>query len=279
MSLLKPFPGKINLYNEGASSALQLKEVGTYLKEKFPQAEVRESGSLAKNYLTSLSEAEQVEARGRLSRELAGIKIRQANKRDAFTTPLPGEIAYEEKYLGSSLSRPAGILYEGFSLVDIFSRLLPEKERGRNTLNIVFTNQLFSTWDEGDLRFHIRSSLYGALNFISTSGIVEAPAKPRDFYLLRQQYELLGRKETGNIELKEKFKGRFLDYDDQRLTGVVKGFCLQALFFHFAQEPFCQDKKCRLYNSHWQEDLIASQLAENAGLCPKHLVQLKQLAG
>jgi len=115
-------------------------------------------------------------------------------------------------------------------------------------------------------------SVYGFPSLISTTGIVEAPAKPRDFYLKQQ----LG---VSLLTLKEEFKGRFIDYNDPRLTEVMKGYVMQALFFHLTGNPFCKDKNCRLYNAHWQEDLIQTQLTSKTDFCAQHQRLLTRLVG
>jgi len=100
---------------------------------------------------------------------------------------------------------------------------------------------------------------------------VEAPAKPRDFYLKQQPGVNL-------LTLKEEFKGKFIDYNDPRLTEVMKGYVMQALFFHITGNPFCKNKKCRLYNAHWQEDLIQAQLTSKNDFCAQHEKILTNLA-
>ena len=109
---------------------------------------------------------------------------------------------------------------------------------------------------------------------ISTTGLIEAPARPREYYLLKQQYERLGR---DLLELKERFKGRFLDYEDERLTQVIKGYAMQAVFYHLVGNPFCEDKGCRLYNAHWQEELIFAQLWSTYEFCGQHEEALDDL--
>jgi hypothetical protein len=148
--------------------------------------------------------------------------------------------------------------------------LLPTEERNLEHVHIAFTGRLFGTVDEGDIRYHARVSIYGFPSLISTTGIVEAPAKPREFYLLKQQYAAL--KAGVPIEaLKEKFKGRFIDYDDERLTEVMKGYAMQAIFYHVFGEPFCKEVNCRLFNSHWQEEVIKSQLEpKEREFCERH---------
>ena len=151
--------------------------------------------------------------------------------------------------------------------------ILPREARTLKSVHIIFTNRLFSTWDDGNKRYHVRTSLYGIPSVISTSGLVEAPAKPREYYLLKQQYDRLGK---GSIELNEKFRGRFIDYEDKRLTEVAKGYVMQAIFYYLTGEPFCEDKGCRLYNAHWQDELIFAQLESEYEFCPRHTRLLKE---
>ena len=75
---------------------------------------------------------------------------------------------------------------------------------------------------------------------------------------------------------KGKFKGKFIDYKDRRSNEVLKGYIAQALFFHITGEPFCSQKNCRLYNAHWQEDLIFSQI-KSGEFCAKHRKVLSKI--
>ncbi len=106
------------------------------------------------------------------------------------------------------------------------------------------------------------------------SGIVEAPAKPSEFYFLQQYYASMGN--TNLDEIKKKFEGRFIDYDDAKLTEVVKGYVMQGTFYYVSGDPFCSKKHCRLLNAHWQEDLIESQI-NHGNLCQDHLKILNDL--
>ena len=70
--------------------------------------------------------------------------------------------------------------------------------------------------------------------------------------------------------LKDRFKGRFVDYDDERLTEVVKGYVIQAVFYTLTGNPFCEDRGCRLYNAYWQDELVFAQLESEYEFCPRH---------
>ncbi len=116
--------------------------------------------------------------------------------------------------------------------------------------------------------YHARVIVCGLPALASTSGVVEGPAKPRAFYIAKRRYSAMGVTPPTEV-LKEEFEGRFIDYDDERLTEVFKGYALQALFFHLVGDPFCADPACRLFNAHWQEELIGAQL-HSAALCDAH---------
>jgi len=201
------------------------------------------------------------------ARKIASIKIQGVSQEIlSEQQPLYGEIEYEKRrILGKTKS--FGILYEGFHLQRIFREIVPREERSLEFVHILFTSRLFATWDDGDKRYHLRTSVYGIPSIISTTGLIEAPARPREYYLLKQQYERLGR---DLLELKERFKGRFIDYEDGRLTEVLKGYAMQAVFYHLVDNPFCEDKGCRLYNAHWQEELIFAQLGSKYEFCGRH---------
>lgn len=53
------------------------------------------------------------------------------------------------------------------------------------------------------------------------------------------------------------------------MTAAAAIYALQALFFFVANgEPFCADRNCRLYNAHWQEELI--HMVKKERLCGRH---------
>jgi hypothetical protein len=216
------------------------------------------------------------ELRDGFSKRLASAKVRDLGNLNVKFEPLYGEIEYEKMILKEPSRRSFGILYDGFRLQAILRDLIPPEERDLKHLHIVFTNRLFGTWDEDDRRYHARVGVYGFPSMVSTTGIVEAPAKPKEFYFLKQRYGALGKTDVPLEVLKEKFRGRFIDYDDKRLTEVMRGYVMQAIFFHLTLEPFCSDKRCRLYNAHWQEEVLEAQL-KPPEFCETHERMLEQL--
>jgi hypothetical protein len=81
------------------------------------------------------------------------------------------------------------------------------------------------------------------------------------------------------LDLETRFKDRFLAHDDERLTEVMKGYVMQAIFYHLTGNPFCQSRDCRLYNAHWQEEVIQAQLKSGPELCSQHQTVIASLAG
>lgn len=144
----------------------------------------------------------------------------------------------------------------------------------KDACQIILTERLFATLGQ-DNKAHIRSSVYSFPSVISVSGIVEGPAKPRQYYLYKQRYASLGAWDLEEAKIKKRFAGRFIDYADRRLNAVLKGYLAQAVFFYLTGEPFCKNKACRLYNAHWQEELIFAQI-QSGGFCLRHQAWLKE---
>ncbi|MBU2568008.1 MAG: hypothetical protein KJ967_04475 [Elusimicrobia bacterium] len=175
------------------------------------------------------------------------------------------EILFEKNRLLDDKNKSFGNLYDGFSYLEAMAPVCGGMKIRRGDAVILFTNQLMATYDEADKRYHLRTAIHSVpLSIISVTGIIEAPAKPREYYLKKQAG-------IPEHELKAEFAGRFIDYGDKRaITECSKGLVLQAIFYAVTGEPFCENKKCRLFNAHWQEELIASQIKNRQGLCPAH---------
>ena len=162
-------------------------------------------------------------------------------------------------------------LYDGFMMQSLYSRLLPVKEETIDNIHIIFDSRLTCTFSEEDYRYHARAIICGTPTIISTTGIVEGPAKPKDFYF-RQIARMSSAGDTE--ELKKQFTGRFIDYDDDRINSIAVGYAIQALFFFLTDgDPFCNDTNCKIFNAHWQEDLIRTQV-NNQRMCQTHLLFL-----
>ena len=251
---------EIILYDEGTAQELDIEEIAQYLAQKMGKVKIEVRGN---PFAFNLSQDKVSD----YARKIAGTKIQEVSQKIlSGQEPLYGEIEYEKRrILGKT--RSFGILYDGFHLLRIFGEIMSREECSLEFVHIFFTNRLFATWDDSDKRYHLRTSVYGIPSIISTTGLVEAPAKPREYYLLKQQYERLGKDLT---ELKDRFRESVIDYEDKRMTEVTKGYAMQAVFYSLTGAPFCEDKGCRLYNAHWQEELIFAQLESGYEFCGQH---------
>jgi hypothetical protein len=241
-------------------------ELAGYLRGQLPGPRVEVRPPLVASYLEGLPPDEREAAIGRLAEGFAAIKIRDPMTQGQDFSALHGEVAYERRRLTSP--RPAfGLLYHGEGVMRLLEEMLPLQERNLSFLHIVLTSQLLGTWGQG--RYHLRAAVYGFPSLLSVTGMIEAPAKPREFYLLKQQYAAAGVPDAV-VELEQDLGERVLRHEDPRLTEAMKGYVMQALFYHIVGDPFCEDKGCRLYNAHWQEEVIGAQLGGDYQLCPHH---------
>jgi hypothetical protein len=149
-------------------------------------------------------------------------------------------------------------LLDGFGLQRIYSDFICEDEMELEHVHVIFKDSLVATYDEVTRRFHARTLICGTPSIISTNGIIEAPAKPRDYYFKMMLSDLL---DSSNEEIKTIFKGRFIDYGDPSVFCAALGFAVQAVFYFLTDgDPFCIENTCTLYNSHWQEEMIRAQV-------------------
>jgi hypothetical protein len=262
----------LHLSVEGFIPHLNIQEIIRYLNRWMRKTHIDFRGNFFQYHLNSLPEEER---RGRvhyLAEKIVPLRVRDATRRDlGDRRSMEAEVAYERRRILQEDFTSFGILYDGFGLQGIFSRLIPEDERGLSHCHIIFTNQLLGSWDEDNHRYHARVSVYGFPCLISTTGVAEAPAKPREFYLKRR----LG---IPLEVLKSEFSGMFIDHGDPRLSEVLKGYVIQALLFHMTGNPFCDDPDCRLFNAHWQEELIRAQLDGKYEFCRNHHQFMNRLA-
>ena len=162
-------------------------------------------------------------------------------------------------------------MYDGFEFHKVISEFISNNDNRIDTLHIIFTNKLTCTFDENDFRYHARAIIGSNPTIISTTGMIEAPAKPKQYYL-----DLMTNFSEDKIEeTKRKHKGEFLEYHDSRLSEVAEVYLLQAIMYYETGESFCEDDKCRLFNAHWQKDLF-SQI-KNKQFCEKHQKMFNEL--
>ena len=246
------------VYADLSSATLHTKDVAAFLRETLGlRCEVRDD-------FFSRHGGRDREA---LARAVAATRVRNLLRPFEAMEPLYGEVQFELRLLEEPTKRVPGILYDAYRYLDVMAGLLPPKERSLKVLHVAFEHRLLGTFGE-DGRYHARSVVCGYPSVVSTSGIVEAPAKPEAYYKVKAQLSAA----LGAVPFeaaKEPFKGRFIDYDDPRLTEVAKGYALQCALYHVTKEAFCEEPECRLFNAHWQAELIRAQV-ESGRLCSRH---------
>ena len=242
---------KIILYDEPTVPQIQLQKLRKFITDTFPvKIEVR------KNFFHNLEENNY--------EKIASVRIFDLKKPFKIHNPLTEEIQIEIENKDMS-NKDETILYDGFEFQKITSEFIPMDENKEETLHLIFTNKLTCTFDESDFRYHARVWVGANPIIISTTGMIEAPAKPKQYYL-----DLMTNFSKENIsEIKRKYKGQFLEYNDPRISQIVEGCILQVIFYYNTGEVFCDNNQCRLYNAHWQKDLLISQI-ENKKICEKH---------
>ena len=249
---------KIILYNEPTVPEIQLKKLEKFLNETFT-IEIETRGNFFQKSNNNIFE------------KIAGTRIFDLKKPYEKHIPTKIEISIEKENKDMS-EKEEMVLYDGFEFQKIISEFIPINESEIDTLHIIFTNKLTCTFDETDFRYHARALIGSNPTVISTTGMIEAPAKPKQYYL-----ELMTNFSQEKIEnIKKKYSGQFLEYHDSHISEIAEGYLLQAIMYYETGEAFCEYRDCRLFNAHWQKDLFFSQL-ENKRLCEKHLKILKEL--
>jgi hypothetical protein len=248
---------RIYLYNEIPKEDLDLKLVVAYLAQKcsFAVIEVRSSIILhfyTKGLIKGLADAWQIDLSGE----------------GAFNKTEEERLDYERKaYLKPETISPR-IVYNGWFLEELLQSKIPQEEAAQDKLHIFLTPRLMVTKEYMARRYHARTILAGRPSIVSSSGLVEAPARPMEYYIFRTGYQVMGQEIPDSV-LKKKFEGQFLDYHDPRLTEVILGYLLQAVAYRFFGEGFCEDPRCRLFNAHTQQEMLVAQL-EPPEFCYRH---------
>jgi hypothetical protein len=273
----REFRFRCDLFDDPFTPTFRLSEVADYLRTKLPTVQIFTHGELVAEKLSKVQGDEREVLLQRLAIGFAKARVHDPFKPVEEREPLYGEITYERRRL-TTRGEARGVVYDGFMVQELLASLFDREELNRWSLPLVFTNQLLATFDESDRRYHLRTVILGYPAIVSTTGLVEAPAKPREFYLAREQFRSMGLDAISPV-LASELRDRCLLPNDERLTEVAKGYALQAVFYALFGEAFCDDKDCRLYNAHWQEEMLHAQLDGAYDLCPRHETMLQNLSG
>ena len=251
---------KVILYDEPTVPEIQIKRQKDFLESTLPV-----TVEIANNFFLNLRDQEYG--------DISGARVLEPKRPFKKLDSSLGDILHEKGYSNSPpADGPEAVMYDGFELQRIASEIIAES--GMDTLHIVFTSRLIATFSEEDFRYHARTMVGSNPTIVSTTGMVEAPAKPRQYYV-----DLMAQAPGSDTdEIRRRYEGQFLEYHDPRLSAIVEGCLLQAAFYLETGDAFCHDKRCRLFNSHWQRDLLESQLYGRM-LCDRHRKELERLCG
>lgn len=159
-----------------------------------------------------------------------------------------------------------GVPYEAAELMRFYRKYIAGADMAGRAIHVIITERLLMSWSEDDLRFHARAAIFGIPCIISLSGLVEGPARPQEYYIEKQA---IGSLLAENISLLERYAGRFLESDDDRIPEVLRGYLMQCAFYAMIGWPFCEERDCILFNAHWQEEMLRAQV-ESGRLCERH---------
>ncbi len=251
---------KIFLYDEPSVPELNLEKLAKFLKNTFNlKVEIR------RNVFSKASHTD--------AERMASCRIFNVRKPFEKHSPTRDEIDFEKLSFATTSKMENIVMYDGFEFQKIVNDLIEQDESITDYFHVAFSNKLTCTYDDSDYRFHGRAIICSNPTIISTTGIIEAPAKPKEYYM-----DLISNMTQGlNVDsIKKKYHGTYLEYHDPRLSTIVEGYLMQAIFYYLTGDPFCDSRECRLYNPHWQKDLFYSQI-EVGKLCEKHQKILKDM--
>ncbi len=260
---------KFQIYLDRLDDTLDLRKILDYLEEKWLSVELR----------GDIFEALQIPSE-KGANGLARCLIKDQRREGSLNLrPKKDEIENELEILNSQspirLKEDLSNVYDAFALAGFFKSYL------KGGLNILITSRMFATFEKN--RYHGRVIFMDfPLGVISITGIVEAPARPKEYYIKLAAYSrgkemgLIDQdKDDFMVELKKEFQEGYIDYGDPRLTEILKGYALQAVFYLLWGEAFCESPECQLYNAHTQKELIYAQI-EHGRLCERHFQILQK---
>ncbi len=158
---------KIILYDEPTVPEIQLGRLEKFIREIFTiKIETR------KNIFQYSSK--------NIFEKIAGCRIFDLKKPFEKHNPSAEAIQIEKENKDMS-ERDEMTLYDGFEFHKVITELIPLNENKIDTLHIIFTNKLTCTFDENDFRYHARALIGSNPAIISTTGMIEAPAKPQQY--------------------------------------------------------------------------------------------------
>lgn len=157
---------KIILYNEPTVLEIQIEKIKQFIIETFEiKVEIKDS------FFNNLED--------KTFEKIASARIFDLKKQFKKHIPTHEEIQIEKENIDMT-EQEVMTLYDGFELQNIIAENISTTD---NILHIIFTNKITATFDNDDFRYHARALISSNPTIISTTGIIEAPAKPKQYYL------------------------------------------------------------------------------------------------
>lgn len=187
------------------------------------------------------------------------------------TNPICNKEYFQTKFQDFILKENL-LMYDGILLQKLYQEILCQLgfEINLSELHIIITDKLVGSFDEIDWKYHSRSIIFGNPTILSTSGLIYGPARPKEYYLKLLCYS---KEPELFAEVENEYRGKFIEYNDKRINSIIEGLSMQSIWYFIQGDPFCNDSNCRLFNSHWQEEII--RLNMNRNICKKHLDFIK----
>lgn len=254
----------IYLYDDPESEGLDIDYIAGSMASTFPTCRVGVRTDFITHHLGRLDEA----ARDSMVQELT-VRLEDADPiaRLGGDDILFDQIRQEDDVNEVSLYAP---------LQDAFRWLIPDEESGLDHLHVIFTSHLLAAIHE-PLDYSLHVAALGSPSVISTSGLVEVPDRPREYYFKRAQYAVYGAEEH-MADLAEDFADRTLGYGDPRLNDVLEGYVLMAVVYRASGEGPCHVPTCPLHAANTQEGVLAAQVGSESALCEHHTELIEQIA-
>ena len=180
---------KIFLYDEPAVQEIQISNLKNFLLETFPvEVEVKEC------VFHNLDEKD--------IEKISCCRVFDTTSPFKKHTPNKQEIDFEKnvckdtKLMENTIKVEDAeriedvVMYDGFQIQNAISTTISQDYLIQNNLHIVFTNKLTCTYDNLDHRYHGRTVICSNPAIISTTGMIEAPAKSREYYLEAMKYKV-----------------------------------------------------------------------------------------
>jgi hypothetical protein len=249
----------VYLYDEPDAPGLDTAVIGGYLASELPGLDVQ----LRRDFLTHQLARFPDEQREVLEREM----MKQLGRARVTNLAAPCErehLPVSPEELG--LDR----VYDAAALQAILRLLIAEEESSADHIHLVFTEHAIGSWSGETEPFRLHILCMGEPSVLSTTGLVEALPRPREYEFRRAQLAFLGLDEDALEDLAEEFADRTFGYGDRRINQVCQGYALMACYYRLFGEAFCHDPACRLYAARSHEELIEVQCGERVGLCERH---------